>query len=770
MTSVIQDFRHGVRLLFRQKGFTAVAALVLALGIGANTAVFSLVNSLVLKPRPGAPDVELAGVYSRDRTQPDSYRGFSFPNYADLRARPDLFRSLAAHTFAMAGLGDGEATRRVFVNIATANFFDTFGVPLLFGRSFSAEEERPGADMPVTILSYGAWQRLGGAREILGRPVRLNGREFTVIGVAPRGFGGSLTLVSPELWLPTGVYDAISNDFVRDGLPATMADRRHHALILVARLHEGATIEQVTPALEAAGVALEQAYPGENQHQALSLARLARMSVSTSPQTDGELGVMAMLLFAMSGLVLLVASLNLANMLLARGSARRKEFAIRLALGGSRLRVVRQLLTESLALSLVGGALAVFVAWFATRSIGTSLAGRLPVALDLNATPDLRVLAATVAFCVVAVVLFGLGPAFRNARTDVLPELKEQAGELAGRRASGWFGVKRLRIATRDLLVMGQLAFSLVTLTAAGLFVRAAVESATADPGFSFDRGIVANVDPSLGGRDGVATGQFYQRTLERLRALPGVTSASFGSLVAFGEMTESLEVQRAGAPIRTGASGRSVTIGTDTPTDDALPGLVDSVVTSIGADYFKTIGLKVTRGREFTMAEEIATGGARLAIIDETLAVKLFDKEEPVGQLVQFSKRNSTDVVALQVVGVVAPTRHQLLEREMRPHIFLPFGQEFRSSMHLHVATNAPASQAEAAMLPLIRRELRAIDAAVPVLSLETLPMYRDRNLILWLLRAGANTFLAFGDHRAVHVRHRHLRRQVVRRRSPHA
>jgi hypothetical protein len=250
MESVLQDFRHGFRLLFRQKGFTAVAALVLALGIGADTAVFSLVNSLVLKPRPGAPDVELAGVYSRNRTEPDSYRGFSYPNYAELRARTDLFRSLAAHTFAMAGMGEGEGTRRVFVNIATANFFDTFGVALLFGRSFSEQEERPGADVPVTILSYGAWQRLGGRREILGKPVRLNGREFAVIGVAPRGFGGSLTLVSPELWLPTGVYDTISNDFVRDGLPATMADRRHHTLILVARLHDGATIAPVTPALD----------------------------------------------------------------------------------------------------------------------------------------------------------------------------------------------------------------------------------------------------------------------------------------------------------------------------------------------------------------------------------------------------------------------------------------------------------------------------------------------------------------------------------------
>ena len=305
-----------------------------------------------------------------------------------------------------------------------------------------------------------------------------------------------MVLVSPDLWVPTGVYDTISNDFVRDGLPATMADRRHHTLILIARLHPGATMASVAPALEAAGVALEQAFPGENKDQALTMAPLARMSVSTSPQTDSELGVLAMLLFSMSGLVLLVASLNLANMLLARGSSRRKEFAIRLALGGSRLRVVRQLLTESLALSLVGGVLATFVAWWATRLVAH--VAREPPAGHHSARRDARRPRARSRPCCSASrarVLFGLGPAWRQARTDAVPELKEQAGEMRGRRSAAGL-LARFRLPTRDLLVMGQLALSLVTLTAAGLFVRAALESATADPGFPLDRGIVANVDP----------------------------------------------------------------------------------------------------------------------------------------------------------------------------------------------------------------------------------------------------------------------------------
>ena len=738
MASLLQDLRFGFRLLGRQPGFTAIAALVLALGIGANTAMFTLVNALVLKPRPGVPDASLAGVFSRDRTAPDDYRAFSYPNFADLRDR-DLFASLTGHTFAMAGLSEGDTLRRVFINIATASFFDTFGVPLLLGRTFSVEEERPGADIPVTVLSYNAWKRMGGRADVLGTHVRLNGRDFAVIGVAPHGFGGSMTLVSPELWVPTGVYDALSNDFIRDGLPATLGDRRHHALILVARLRDGDTIETVAPALDAAGRQLEQAYPGENARQALLMARLARMSVSTSPQDDSELGTLSILLFSMSGLVLLVASLNLANMLLARGAARQKEFAIRLAIGGSRWRIARQLLTESLALSLVGGALAMFVAWGGTALIVSSLAPRLPVALSLDTAPDLRVLAATIAFCIVSSVLFGLAPAWKHARADALPELKAYAGEASGRRRS--------RLATRHVLVMAQLALSLVTLTAAGLFVRAALESAHADPGFTFERGIMANVDLSLAGRSRAETLQFYERALARFRQMPGIASASLGSMMPFGELTESRAVQRAGAPIRRGESTSSMTLGGGGEASFEIePGLVDAVTTSIGADYFRTLGVAVTRGRELTAAEELAASEARIAIIDEPLAEALFGRGNPVGEMVQYSVRDTDQIVQLRVVGVVAPTRHQLLERRMRPHLYTPVGQDFRASVFLHLRTAAPSADADTAMLPAIRRELVALDPAVPILTLETRPMYRDRNFVLWTLRAGANTFMTFG------------------------
>ena len=740
MAALLQDLRYGFRLLYRHRGFTAVAVLVLAFGIGANTAVFTLVNTLILKPRPGAPDRELAGVYSRDRTQADSYRGFSYPNYADLRDRK-IFASVAAHSFSLLGLTEGNVTKRVFVDVITANYFDTFGVPVARGRTFNVDEERPGADIPVAILSHGMWQRLGGSDQVIGSAITLNGRQFTVVGVAARGFGGSMVMVSPELFVPTGLYDTITNDFIREGLPATLADRRHHALILIARFKPGDTIESVTPALETAGAQLEQAFPAENKNQALQLAPLARLSVSTSPQTDTELGVLAMLLFSMSGLVLLVASFNLANMLLARGSARQKEFAIRLAIGGSRFRLVRQLLAESVVLSIAGGVVATFVGWWTTRFLMTTLAPRLPVNLQFETTPDIRVLAATVALCFVSAVLFGLGPAWRHSKTDTVPELKDQAGELAGRRRS--------RFATRNLLVMGQLALSLVTLTAAGMFVRSALESAVTDPGFTFERGIMANVDPSLAGRDPAATRRFYEQALARLRAMPGVEAASAGSLMSFGEFTESIDVQKAGAPLQRGEGGGSKTMGVGTPdADQAIEGLVDSISTSIGADYFKTLGQAVTRGREFTAGEELSTSESRVAIIDETLAVQLFGRGDPLGQIVQWQagRAGARRTEVARVVGVVAPTHHHLLEHRFWPHIYTPMGQDFRSAMFLHLRTSASSPEAEAAMLQDVRREILAIDPQVPIIALETRPMYRDRNFELWTLGAGAQIFVAFG------------------------
>jgi predicted permease len=437
--------------------------------------------------------------------------------------------------------------------------------------------------------------------------------------------------------------------------------------------------------------------------------------------------------------VLVVASFNLANMLLARGNSRQKEFAVRLAIGGSRTRLVRQLLAENIVLALAGGALATVAAWWSTRLLMTSLGSKFPVPLQIDTAPDVNVMVTTIGLCLLSALLFGLGPALRHARTDALPELKDQAGEMASRRRS--------RFVMRNVLVMGQLALSLVTLTAAGLFIRSATESAVADPGFTFERGIMANVDPSLGGANAVATHQFYEKAIDRVRHLPGVVSASLGSQMPFSEFTETNEIQKAGAPLRRTA-GRSSSMGTDVDAKKPVDGLIDSIATSIGADYFKTIGLELKRGREFTTAEELTASENRLAIIDETLAERLFGRANPIDQLVQWQvgRADSNQTVVARVVGVVAPSHHQLLEREMWPHIFTPAGQDFRSAMYIHLKTSAPTADAESAMLPDLRRELLAVDPSLPIISLETRPMFRERNFVLWVLRAGANVFVAFG------------------------
>ncbi|HEX5069982.1 MAG TPA: ABC transporter permease [Vicinamibacterales bacterium] len=739
MAALIQDIRYGARLLVRHRGFTVVAALVLALGIGANTAVFTVINGMLLKPRPGVADSELASVFSRDRSQADTYRAFSYPNYADLRDR-QLFASLAAHNYAMVGVAEGTTTRRVFADVVTANYFDTFGSPLFKGRAFTLEEERPGAEIPVAIVSYGAFQRMGGTDAVIGSTVRVNGRVFNIVGVAPRGFGGPMVIITPELFLPTGVYDSITNDFLKEGLPTTLSDRRHHALVLAARFKPGDSIASVTPALAVASAQLEKAYPGENHDQSLLLAPMSRMSVSTRPDQDTGIGTMVVLLFSMSGLVLLVASFNLANMLLARGSSRQKEFAVRLALGGSRFRLVRQLLAENVVLALVGGAVATVAAWWATRLLTTSLSTSFPVPLRFDTAPDVNVMVATIGLCLFAALLFGLGPALRHARTDAVPELKDQAGEIAG-------GRRRSRFAIRNVLVMGQLALSLVTLTAAGLFIRSAMESADADPGFTLDRGIMANVDPSLAGANEIATRQFYEKAMPRLRSIPGVVSASLGSQMPFSEFTSTNEVQKPGAPLRKAATGTQ-SMGTNADAKESVEGLIDSIATSIGADYFKTIGLELKRGREFTTAEELTASENRIAIIDETLAERLFGKSEALDQLVQWQvgRADSSKTVVARVVGVVAPSHHQLLESEMWPHIYTPLGQDFRSSLYIHLKTSQPTADAESAMLPDIRRELLAVEPSLPIIALETRPMFRERNFVLWILRAGAAVFLAFG------------------------
>jgi len=711
-----RDVTFGVRLLRRQPAFSAIAVLVLAVGIGANTTAFSILNVLLLKPRVGGVDGQITGIYARQLANRDSYREFSWDEFATLRERTDLFASVTGHAFGLVGFQNGGATRRLFADIVTAEYFDTFGVAPIVGRAFTRDEERPGAEIRVVILSYGFWQRLGGSPGLIGQSITLNSRSFTIVGVAPRGFGGSMAMVTPDVWVPTGVYDLMVFDARNEGAVVSLVKPDTQALIVVARLHDADDIAAVSPALGQAGHQVFDASPGDSRDYELELASLSRMSVSARPQVDDELTGFMSVLLALGFVVLLIASFNLANMLLARGRARMREFAIRAALGGSRRRLIRQLLAENLVLATTGAVAGLLVSTLGLRLILLGLPATLPISLSLDVNPDVRVIAATALFAFVATLLFGLAPAWRFARENPATNLKALPSDLHGRRR--WLG-----FSTGNLLMAGQVALTFVMLTAAGLFVSGALEAAHSDPGFSLERGIMANLDTTFNDLSSEQSRAFYHEALTRLRALPGVESASLASYMPFGIIETAVNVRRPDAP-ENGSSSTSI---------------------SIGNDYFETMGMAVLAGRDFTETESLNESGEPVVLIDEILARHLFGGTAAVGQFVQTGGTTGAAVVH-RVVGVVSSFRGDLFDEAPRPAIYFPFGLASRANMYLHARTSASTPDDERGMLGVVRAMLSDIAPDPPIVSLETRADFREGNILLAVVRAGAMVFLALG------------------------
>jgi predicted permease len=722
MATLARDIRYAMRMLVATPAFTLTAVAVLALGIGANTAVFTIVNELLFRPLPGQGDGRLVGLYSRRATPEGGYRAVSWPNYQDLREGTDAFEAIVAHDLTVVGLAEGDATRRVFAAVVSSNYFPVLGAAFTHGRGFSPDEERAGSNLQVAVVSHALWQRHGGDPSFVGSTLRLNGRRFAVVGVAPRGFGGTTALVSPEIWLPAGVYEMASTTFGRGATQKRLDDRSNHAFILLGRLAPGVTLEAATARLRQQAQQLAEAFPAENRDYTFEVGRLSRTSISTNPQDDSELTTLSTLLATMSGVVLLVACLNLANMLLARGVGRRKEIAIRLAIGAGRLQVVRQLLAEALVLALLGAAAGLLVAYWAVGLLLASLVPLLPLVLTFDPAPDLRVLGATLACSVVATVLFGLGPALRVSRPDVTADLKEQQTDTA--QAGRW----RL-LAPRHVLVVAQMALSLALLVVGGLFVRGALEVASVDPGFSLDRQLLVAIDPSLAGHDEPRGRALYARVLERVRAMPDVEAASVASAVPFGDYQEGRRVRRPGPRVE------------DEPR-------VSANYTIVGAGYFATLGIPVLRGRDFTAAEEASPAtGVRAAIIDEPLARRLWGDHDPLGEQIQLGDAEPGELPQLyEVVGIVPGMRHDLFDRELVSHLYVPHGSHYRDSMTMHVRTSATGADAEAAVLRRVRAEVRGVDERLPVLTARTFAEHRDASLLTWVVKAGARLFMAFG------------------------
>ena len=714
MRKTLQDVRFGVRTLLKTPGFSVVAIAVLALGIGANTAMFTLVNALLIRPLAGKAD-ELVGLYSHDRTLPkSSYRGFAYANFVDIRDANDVFESVMAHTFAMVGVPAGDTTRQTFIEVVSSNYFDAIGAPLSAGRSFTPDEEKPSARIPVAIVRR---ERA----DLLGKTIKINAIDFTVVGVAPAGFTGTMALISPEMWLPLGMFDVVVNDIFKNN-GTGLADRRTLSLVVAGRLKPGITIDNAAARLDALSRQLEQAYPAENKNQLLTVSPLPRLGTSTSPSSDTGPATAAAFLMGLSGVVLLIACLNIANMLLARGAARRKEIAIRLAVGGGRGRIVRQLLTEGLLLALIGAAGGLLLASWTTSALARSLAAVLPLGIVFDAKPDLLVVVATTAFAVIATVMAGLGPALKLSKSDLVADLKALTADgspLLGRRFSA-----------RNVMVVSQIALSLMLLSTGGLFARGALKAAVANPGFGYERQLLVNTDPTMVQYDATRGRASYRDVLGRIRALPGVTAAGMASAVPFGDYHEGHSVERVG------------------PARADLPQHVNAAYRVIGSDYFRALRLPMVRGREFTPEEEMSPTAPRVTIVDERLARRLFGADDPIGQMIRYTTRPGETTKnggePMEIVGVAAPIRDDLFDHEAGPALYEPWGRDYRGNMFVHVAIAQAGTEAD--LLAAIRREMRASDPKLPILQATTMTAFHDRSLQLWAVRAGGQLFVVFG------------------------
>jgi len=713
MSNILQDLRYSLRLLRRTPGFTAVAVLVLALGIGANTAVFSLVNAMLLKPMPGRIG-ETVGVFGKDRSKADSYRAFSYPAYTDLRDSSDVFDSLLAHTLSLVGIREGDATRRTFAAVVSSNYFTTLGVPLAVGRAFSADEERPGSAIPVAIASDDLWRRHGRDSGFLGSTITVNAVAFTIVGIAPRGFTGTMAIVSPDLWFPLGTYDLLVNDIFKQQAKG-IDDRASEGLVLVGRLKPGVSMAVADARLDQLARRLERQYPVANRDRTFMVAPLPRLGTSVNPRSDNPVAAVSALLLTMSGLVFVVACLNLANLMLARGSARRKEIAIRLALGGGRARIVRQLLTEGLTLSLIGAAGGAVIAWWTTSLLVASMTMVAPVSVVIDSTPDVRVLASAGAFAVLSTLFFALGPAWSSSNAVLVPDLKDEVrGGVSARRSVS-------RFMSGPTLVVSQLAVSLALVAAGGLFVRGALNISLIDPGFSLDRQLLIGLDPSLAGYDETRGRIVYRTVLDRVRGLPGVVHASLASIVPFGDITESHKVQ-------------------------AGDKTADAIFLTVGADYFRTLGLPMLRGREFSRQEEEKSDRASaIAVVNEPLVRKLFGDADPIGRQIQLGETGRGVVRTLEIVGVAPGLRHEMFDPAPVPQIYVASGGPYRANMNIHVQV-AGGPGAQTAMLETVRRELRQIDDRLPIVSMKTMLAHRDTSIPAWAIGMAARLFSAFG------------------------
>ena len=731
--AMLQDFKFAFRQLIKTPGFTTIAVLTLAIAIGVNSAIFALVNSVILRPVvPLRPD-EVVNVFTARQGAAHDYRPFSYAEFSALRENSDVFADVAATGFALAGIGREEAMRRSFVFLASSNFFSLMGVKPVVGRFFDVAECQPEANIPVAVASYPYWKKLGGRPDLIGKPLTVNGQSFTLIGVTPDGFAGTSALLAPDLWLPLGIYSRLGSAFSDTSSKMGLTAPKNYTLNLIARMRPGLTIEATKGRLPALAKRLTAIQPPDaTGARELQIQAPSRFSISTQPSDDGPLGLIGILLLAMAGAVLLIACLNLANMLLARGANRAKEIALRLALGASRWRIVRQLLCEGIFLALLGGTLGLLISfWSNGLLIGSlgNLFGSMNFSIVVHLRPDATVLAVTFLICLVATLLFSLGPALKASRADLVNDLKQQVGEPAH--------VGRLNrfFAPRHLLVMVQIALSLTLLFSAGLFFRGALKAGALNPGFDRQGAISAEMDFTLGREDEEGARRTMFAAVHRVRALPGVRAAALTTMLPYGNITNARRVMRL---------DEAAVAKTDPKAPE--PG-ASGLFTAVTPGWFDAIGVRLLRGRDFTDAEAENKNSSKVLIIDETMAKKLFPKQDALGQHLRYTLPPSDGSPNdFTIVGIVSAHRHEVLDSEVPRRIFAPLAQAYSGGVILQLRLARDDRAAVSAMISTLRQTLREVDPTMPILRIEPFANIVEKNVGLWAVRFGAVLFGIFG------------------------
>lgn len=696
---LLQDLRHSFRMLRKNRGFTGIAVLTLALGIGANTAIFSVVNSFALRPLPVREASRLVVVAQQ---LPDS--GFlgslSYLDLLDYRANSDAFSEMAGFSMDFAGLSIGASARRVAVGYVTENYFSMLGVQPTVGHLIlPTQGDHLGAD-PIIVLGYAFWQReLGGASDIVGKNVKLNGRRFTVIGVADKSFRGTVSILEPDAYVPLSMVS------IAPGLENLWTKRDARALQVLAYPRPNVSLEQAEASLNVVAAQLDKEYPATNH--AVKMRVLYERLARPTPSVANHLPLVLSSFLMLAGLVLLVACVNVANLILVRATLRRKEISVRTALGAAPLRIARQLVTESVVLALLGGAVGTLFGYAASRLLAAvHLPGDLPVHFDFAL--DWRVFTFAFLVALATGVLTGLTPIFRALKTNLSDTLQERGRSLSG-------GTERRHI--RNVLVIAQVCLSFVLLIAAGLFVRSLSRAENLYLGFDPQNVLNLSMDPSQLGYDETRTKSFYEDLENRVRVLPGVESATLALSVPLGNSNQGAKVYR------------EPTV----PTEEVLQAFYNVVDPA----YFQTMKIGLARGRTFTLSDNEAA--PRVAVVNEAVASRLWPGEDPIGK--QFSFKGAQGPY-VQVIGVTRNGKYVFIGEDRQNFFYLPASQNFTSAKILQIRTRQPPE----AIRKNVEQQIHALEADLPVYDVETMEHSLGGGNGFFLIRMGALFALILG------------------------